>query len=96
MGLGKTIYINFKYFKFKKALKLPILLSNKVKINSVDGKIEIDSLIKTGMIKIGFGNIGLFDKEKSRTILEIKEKIIFKGEASIGHGSKVAMERDEK
>lgn len=89
LGLAKTIYINFKYFKFKDAIKLPILLSNKVKINSLNGKIIINNKVKTGMIKIGFGNIGLFDRNKSRTILEIKGKVIFEGNASIGHGSKI-------
>jgi len=43
------------------------------------------------MIKIGFGSVGIFDKQKSRTILEIGGTIEFKGKASIGHGSKICI-----
>jgi len=37
----KTIYINFKYFSLKNALKFPILISGKVWLKNCSGKIEI-------------------------------------------------------
>jgi acetyltransferase-like isoleucine patch superfamily enzyme len=45
----------------------------------------------TGMIQIGYGNVGIFDKKMSRTILEIGGKIIFAGKTFIGHGSKISI-----
>lgn len=43
------------------------------------------------MIRIGFGNIGIFDQILSRSILEIRGEIIFYGKAVIGHGSKISV-----
>lgn len=43
------------------------------------------------MIRIGLGDIGIFDQVFSRGILEIRGKIIFKGDISIGHGSKISV-----
>ena len=47
--------------------------------------------IKAGMIRIGFGDVGIFDRIFSRTIIQLDGKIIFYGDASIGHGSKVSV-----
>jgi acetyltransferase-like isoleucine patch superfamily enzyme len=43
------------------------------------------------MIKIGFGDVGIFDRKSSRTIWENKGQIIFQGRADIGHGSKICV-----
>lgn len=91
LSLPKTIYFNFKYFNFKQAMKLPILMSYNTVLLSTKGKITINRPIKTAMIRIGFGNVGIFDKSKSRTILNIYGEIIFNGRADIGHGSRISI-----
>lgn len=91
-GGVRSIPINFKLFPLGVALRFQIIISPFVKIKSLRGKIIIDnSKIKTGMIRIGFGEVGIFDKLFSRTILEIDGKIIFSGTANIGHGSKISV-----
>jgi len=90
----KTIYINFKYFSLKNALKLPILISRNVWLKNCSGKIDILGNIYSGMIRIGFGEVGIFDKKHSRSILEFSGKIIFNGTANIGHGSKICVGKD--
>jgi acetyltransferase-like isoleucine patch superfamily enzyme len=90
----KTIYINFKYFTIKNALKLPILVSRNVWLKNCSGKIEIIGNIYSGMVKIGFGEVGIFDKKHSRSILEFSGKIIFYGKANIGHGSKISVGKE--
>ena len=87
----KSIYFNFKYLSFKEAIKFPIFISNKVYLKNVKGKIIIESPISFGMIKIGFGEVGIFDDKRSRTIWNVFGKIIFKGSANIGHGSKISV-----
>ena len=89
LGLPKTIYINFKYFKFKDAIKLPIFVSKRVRLSKLQGKITVP--VKTGMIQIGFGDIGIFDKYKSKSILKLSNNslITFNGRAKIGLGSKI-------
>jgi len=76
---------------FKQAIKLPILLSNKVYLKKTQGIIEINQPITFGMIKIGFGDVGIFDEKRSRTIWQLYGKIVFHGTASIGHGSKISV-----
>ncbi|MDR2496244.1 MAG: hypothetical protein LBD21_03875 [Tannerellaceae bacterium] len=90
----KTFYINLKYFPLKNALKLPILISGKVWLKNCSGKIEILGNIYPGMVRIGFGSVGIFDKKRSRSILEVSGKMVFNGSASIGHGSKISVGKD--
>lgn len=92
LGLPKSIYFCFKYLPFKMAVKLPILLSKNVYLFSVKGKVKIEAdIIKTGMVKIGFGEVGIFDKKYSRTIWQNNGLVIFKGKARIGYGSKLSI-----
>jgi acetyltransferase-like isoleucine patch superfamily enzyme len=87
----KTIYFNLKYLPFKQAIKLPVLISKKVYLKTSKGIIEINHSITFGMIKIGFGDVGIFDEKRSRTIWQIYGKVIFYGTANIGHGSKISV-----
>lgn len=91
----KSIYFNFKYLPFKKAVRLPIFISNKVYLKKCKGIIEIseDSLL-TGMIKIGYGEVGIFDNKNSRSIWQVEGTVIFRGRANIGHGSKISVDKD--
>ena len=87
----KSIYFNFHYLPFNQAIKLPILLSNKVYLNCVNGELAIQGKLKTGMIRIGFKNVGIFDQKYSRSIWEVSGKVVFQGNAFIGHGSKISV-----
>jgi acetyltransferase-like isoleucine patch superfamily enzyme len=93
IGFPKSIIVNFKCLKFKDAIKLPIIVSRHVYLRSVKGKIQINAPIKTGMILFGIGNVGIFDKKKSRSVLELGKdgKIIFGGKARFGNGVKVSV-----
>ena len=87
----KTIFFNFKYLPIKQAIKLPILISRKVYLREISGKILIKGPIRPGLIQLGYGNIGIFDNKKSRSIWEVSGTVIFKGRANIGHGSKISV-----
>lgn len=86
----RTIYLNFKFFDFRTAIRFPILINKNTKFIDLSGKIIINSEIKTGLIKIGWGDVGIFDKKNERTLLEIKGTLIFNGKANIGHGSRIS------
>jgi acetyltransferase-like isoleucine patch superfamily enzyme len=87
----KTIYFNLKYFPFCQAICLPVLISSKTYLKEVRGKCIIQSELKPGLIKIGFGNVGIFDRKTSRTVWEVSGTIIFGGKTNIGHGSKICV-----
>ncbi len=88
-GLPKTLYFNLKYLSFRQAIRLPILVSHKVFLKQTKGKIVIPENLKFGKIQIGFGDVGIFDRWKQRTIWNVKGTVEFKGKAKIKHGSKI-------
>lgn len=87
----KTIYFNFKYFPFFIAIKLPVFVSRYVILKKMSGKVHLPQFPVKGMIKIGYGEVGIFDKKKSRTIWEVAGNINFQGKTFIGHGSKICV-----
>ena len=95
LSIPKTLYFNFKYFDFTIAIKLPVLVSYRVILSETSGKVKINyNNIKTGMIKIGFGCVGIFDAKRSRTIWGSSGNIIFNGSCNIGHGSKISVSKN--
>ena len=94
-SLPKTIYFCFKYLPFNQAIKLPIVISKNVKILTLKGSVDIKSNnIKFGMIRIGFGSVGIFDRTYSRTMWQNSGKVVFEGTASIGHGSRLSINKN--
>lgn len=91
LGFPKTLLVNFKYLPFKQAVKLPIIVSSHTYLRKLKGKIIINAPIKTGMILWGIGNVGIFDKKRSRSIIELTGTILFNGKARFGNGVKVSV-----
>ncbi|MFA6947283.1 MAG: hypothetical protein WC220_15425, partial [Pedobacter sp.] len=85
----KTIYFNLKYLPIKEALKFPVLVSTNVLLKKVSGRIHFGCPIKFGLIQMGYGNVGIFDKKMSRTIWDVSGDVTFCGYGTIGHGSKI-------
>lgn len=92
LGLPKTILFNLRYLPLIDAIKLPVFISHRVWLMKLSGKIKVDE-VRTGIIKIGFGDVGIFDQQRSRTIWRVSESgfVEFKGKANIGHGSKLSV-----
>jgi acetyltransferase-like isoleucine patch superfamily enzyme len=85
----KSIIFNFKYFPFKTAIKFPVLISNNVFLHKTKGRVIINAPIKTALIQIGYGAIGIADFKRSRAIWEVYGDVIFNGRAFIMHGCKI-------
>lgn len=85
----KTIYFNYKYLPFNQFIKFPFFISLNVKFRKAKGSVKISGKIKTGMIKIGSSEIGLFHKSSNNTIWENNGSIVFRGQALIKYGSKI-------
>jgi len=92
ISILKTIYFNLKFFSMKTAVKLSVFISKQTLFYSLKGRVTLsDTFIRTGQIRIGFGYVGIFDKYRNRTILEVDGELIFNGSANIGHGSKLVI-----
>ena len=91
LGIPKTIYFNFKYFKFKDAIKFPVVVSHKTIFKELKGRIKLEK-VKTGMVRIGFNEKENFDFKYNRTIFRNLGEIIFRGKTKIGYGSVISNE----
>ena len=93
LGFPKTVIVNFKCLPLKQAIKFPILVSSHTYLRSVKGTIQIEAPVSTAMILYGFGDVGIFDKKHSRSVLELSETgtIIFHGKARFGNGVKLSV-----
>lgn len=86
LGLPKSIFFNFYYFGLK-GVKLPVLLSHKVKFHKLKGKVLINSKYKIGMIKLGFQAPEMYDNSKLSFIWINDGLVEFGNSASIRNGS---------
>lgn len=87
-AIPKSIYFNFKYLKLRDAIKFPFIISHRVSLSCLKGNVIIESPIKTGMIRIGFGKVKIFDQQKMRAVWHVeKGTVTFKGGAHIGNGT---------
>lgn len=91
LSFPKTLRFNFHYFPFTIAIKLPVVVSHKTYLRELHGKVLLPDSIRTAMIKIGFGDVGHYDRKYSRSIWQVSGIIDFKGNAAIGHGSKISV-----
>lgn len=85
----KSIIFNFKYFPFKTAIKLPVLISRNIYLHKMEGRIIINAPIRTALIQIGYGQVCVSDFRKSRGIWEVYGDVIFNGRAFIMHGCRI-------
>ncbi len=91
LGLPKTLLFNFRYFPLRDAVRLPVIVSHRVWMMDLSGEVLIRGPLRRGMVQIGFGEVGIFDKHRSRTIWQVSGRVEFGGSASIGHGSKISV-----
>lgn len=96
ISLPKSLYVSFRLFPFKQAVRMPILCRYNVKCLSLKGKMKVpEGGARTCMFRIGFGHVGVFDKKYSRSILEIDGTVYLEANGSygFGHGCKICVMR---
>lgn len=74
-------------------MSLPVFIFKHTKLSSMSGSIVLPVHCKTGMIKIGIHGVGIIDNTYERTIWQCKGKVIFKGTANIGSGTKFSINK---
>lgn len=78
----QTIYFNLHYLPLKQAIHLPIWLY-KPHLEKVKGSILISGPIRSGMIRLGINNVGIYPNNGIH--INIQGTIEFKGTAIIGN-----------
>jgi acetyltransferase-like isoleucine patch superfamily enzyme len=90
LGLPKSIYVCLRLCRLRDALRLPIIVSHKTKLDNLSGRVSFGK-IKPGIIRIGFGSVETFDFSYQRTILHISGHIHFHGKSKIGKSSRISV-----
>lgn len=94
LSLPKSLYFCLHYFTIRKAIRFPILISRKTKLDNLKGKIIFQNNTYFGMVKIGFsgsynlGNKSYFNNEGG--------VIIFNKKATFSRGIQLICGRDAK
>ncbi len=83
LSITKTIYFNVKYLGFSGLRYLPVFISKKTEFKKVKGIIEIKEF-KTGIVRIGFGEMGNYPKGCCYSSFENDGKIVFNGRCEVG------------
>ena len=87
-GFPKSLLFYMRYFGIK-GFKMPILVSGKVKLKRMKGKVIITSdNWRFGMIKIGFPAPETYDNSNLSFVWLNVGTVIFEGKASIHNGSR--------
>ncbi len=92
-GFPKSIYVNFRLLPFMEAIRIPIIVSTKTKLSSLRGEVKLQK-VRTGIVRIGFGNVRLVDYSNERTIIHIDGTIVIEGKTKIGKGSKIEVGKE--
>lgn len=91
LGLPKTLLFNFRYFKPSVAIRFPVIVSNNMRLKKLAGQVILTGKVKPAGIRLGFGNVPIFDKRSDRGVFFNQGIITFTGRAKLGHGSKIVV-----
>lgn len=89
--MPKTVIFNFRVLPFNQAIKLPIYISNNIKIGEISKNIiQINSEISKFMIRLGSnGSDGVHTNPNGYISFTKKSKIIFNGFTAICDGASI-------
>ena len=89
LSLPKTIWFNLRHLPLSQAIKFPVFVSYDTDI-TVRGSIFIESNVHPAMIRYGFHRIlACNTKDQTRLCVQKGGSLTFKGEAHLGHGTRI-------
>ena len=83
-NIPKTIFLNFKLFPFKTAIKMPLIIGKYSSMKVKRGSICIEGRVKSGMITFGVGgspDMMKYESRKNVFFVSDGGKVVFKGRA---------------
>jgi acetyltransferase-like isoleucine patch superfamily enzyme len=91
LGLPKSILFNLRYLPLAQAVRLPILVSHRVALLDLRGRVTLAGPVRPGMVLLGFGTVGAFDYRRSRSVWQVDGEVVFEGPARLGNGFKLSV-----
>lgn len=93
IDIFKTLWVNFTTQPFKDAIRFPIIVvrRTKIQINRHSGKIQFECPVRPGLLVLGVRGVGIIDNSYERTIWRIYGTVTIRGKVSIGVGSRISV-----
>lgn len=88
-----TLYLNFKSFPLKDAVKFPIIVYDRIHIKNSNRIIQNQRVI-FNQIRLGYGNVKVYSSKEVVLIWDVKGKLIIDGKVSLGIGTKISVEKN--
>ncbi|WP_299396354.1 acyltransferase [uncultured Gelidibacter sp.] len=92
ISIIKTLFLNFTKLPWHQAIKLPIILSNNTYFYDLSGRIKIEGIVSTGMIRLGFLGEDTKVWHDNKILLKIMGTLIFKGKVNLGVGVSIQIQ----
>lgn len=88
LALPRSLWYNLKLFPAKQAWKMPLLLSHRTTVVSLDGKVVLNTeKLRIGMIKVGFATYQGTNFRHDRTRINLQGELHAEGDCTFGSGS---------
>ena len=93
LGTPKTIIFNFSQMPLRQAVKLPVLVSHRVKFKSLKGRVDVGDNPRFGMVRIGLSGSGSGSAHYKPVVIENNGVIKLEEKVRIGGGTEVCTVR---
>lgn len=90
----KTLIFNFHYFPLKEAIRVPVYVDKNVVFNNLKGEIIILGKKSPGTVKLGHGKLGIMDNSNTKTIWDVRGKVILGNSVIMSRGSRISVGQD--
>ena len=83
--------MNFYYLKLRDAVKLPILVAKRTRLETGRGGVKIVGMSSTGMLMFGYRSLAIVDSSYERSKWHVKGLLIIKGKVNLGRGTNLVV-----
>lgn len=94
IGLIKSIIVNFKLLPIKQAIRLPIIVMRPTVLESLSGRVILETPAHFGLIKVGTFNTAFYSWNGDKCLLNINGTIRFNGDVQFGVGIKICVDEN--
>ncbi len=94
LSLRKTVWFNLHYLGWSAVWRMPVVVSHQVLLKKLAGRVVLEQPWQRAMVRIGFGDVAIFDRRRSRTIWSNSGTVRFQGRAILNHGSRLSVEEN--
>lgn len=90
----RTLFLNFYMLPLNQAIRLPIILTRNVRFYNLSGKIVLNGIVKTGMVRFGFFGEDNMYWNSAKTLLQIEGRLVLSHNIHIANGIVIRVEKD--